>query len=458
MENQTRDEQSKRSLRLIYRRSVIASFGGGVINPFINIFAAQMGASSVEMGWVRALEQISTNAAQIPWGLAIDRFRRRVPFIFTGALAHAVLLLPLLYVNTVQEFVLVVTLIFIFSAMISPALTSLISDFCGETERGRVFAQLNAMASLGGIPATMISGYILYKVGGPVSEMYRIPLILGFLFGVAVAIIALKIKEGPVGGGAFTVMGWLEALRVNRYFKRFCLVSSVQGFFMAMAWPIFTLTTVRVVKADMFQISLLSVVASLTAVVVRRFTGRLADRAGRKPLLIMGRSGIFLVPLVYAFATSIHELIVVELVIGTMMASSSVALSAYLLDVSPRGLRGSYMGLYNALYGGFTFIGSIVGGYLMDFVFSLGLSFQESMRVVYMVSALGRGIGGALYITLQEPYKYPARFGEELKRMLKEDAERIEKEMKAVDELAEKFRRTEDEDLEWFEKMSGGKS
>jgi len=428
-----------------------------MINPFIHIYAAQMGASPIEMGWIRAVNTISANIAQIPWGLSIDWLKRRALFIFLGGLLYAFLLLPLLYIDNVSEFLLVISLSSIFTAMISPALNSLIGDLCEEGNRGRVYAQLSAMASIGSIPATTISGYILYRTSGTVKEMYRMPVILGFLFSLMAAFTILKIKEKPLMGETFTFKGWTRALKTNPYFRRLCILSSAQGFFMATAWPLFTLTIVNVVKADMFQISLLSVISSLTAIMVRRFTGRLVDRAGRKLLLLIGRGGLFLVPLIYAFATSVYELIVVDFIIGILMASSDVALSAYLLDVSPKGLRGSYMGLYNALSGLFSFAGSIMGGYLMSFLISLGFGFQESMFLVYMLSTAGRLIGGVLYVTLEEPYRYPAKFREEMERIVKEEVERIKEELETIEEMAERFKKIEDEDLEWFEKISSNR-
>jgi len=457
MKEQSQEKPEEQSLKIIYRRTILSSFGGGLINPFVHIYAAQMGASPVEMGWVRAMNTISANIAQIPWGLTIDWLKKRAIFVFLGGLLYALLFLPLLFVDNVLEFLVVISLSSIFAAMIGPALNSLIGDLCEEGNRGKVYAQLNAMASIGSIPATVIGGYILYKASGSLKEIYRIPVISGFLLTSAAAFLILKIKERGLVGETFRLKGWTEALKANRYFRRLCIVSSAQGFFMAMAWPMFTLTIVRVIEADMFQISLLSVVSGFTAIIVRRLTGRLADRAGRKPLLVIGRAGLFLIPLIYAFATSIDELILLELVIGIVSASSDVALSAYLLDISPKGSRGSYMGLYNALTGLLSFLGSLSAGYLMNHFIGLGYGFQDAMFIVYMVSMTGRLVGGMLFATLEEPYRYPAKFREELESILKEQVEKIEEELESVEQIAEKFKKLEDEDIEWFEKISTGR-
>jgi hypothetical protein len=51
-----------------------------------------------------------------------------------------------------------------------------------------------------------------------------------------------------------------------------------------------------------------------------------------------------------------------------------------------------------------TFIGSLIGGYLSDYLtgaFGLVLALQ----IVYLISTVGRGIGAALHLTLNETLK-----------------------------------------------------
>jgi len=51
-----------------------------------------------------------------------------------------------------------------------------------------------------------------------------------------------------------------------------------------------------------------------------------------------------------------------------------------------------------------TFIGSLIGGYLSDYLtgaFGLVLALQ----IVYLISTVGRGIGAALHLTLNKTLK-----------------------------------------------------
>jgi MFS family permease len=446
MSEQKFDDDADQGLKILYRRTFLASFGGGLIGPFIPIYATQLGASPSEIGLVQAINSVSPSMAQIPWGLVVDRVKRRKPFLFLGSLLYALALLLLLQVSGVVEFIIIILLSYVLSAMAAPALNSLIGDYSSRIGRGKTLAKLNAMASMGSMPATIISGYILYRVGGEVREMYRIPIILCFIFSLTAALITLKIKGEPSYEETFSIRGWAKALRTNPYFKRLCMLSTIQGFTMGLAWPLFTITVVKVVKADMFQISLLNVVSASTAIIVRRFTGRIADRAGRKPLIVLGRTGLFLIPLIYAIARTVNELIIVNFIVGILMASSDVALSAYLLDISPRSMRGSHISIYNAVAGSFSFLGSVTGGYMLDLCMGMGLGFEESMMTVYLISIIGRLMSGLLYLTIQEPYKYPAKFEEELRKIFEEEVE-------AIDRIIAEYRRIEDEDIEWFEKI-----
>ncbi|MEM2342192.1 MAG: MFS transporter [Candidatus Bathyarchaeia archaeon] len=449
-EQKSREAESK-GLSFLYRRTVLSSFGSGLISPFIPIYATQIGASPAELGLIQAINSVSPSIAQIPWGFIIDRVKRRILFIALGSLLYAFMLLILLYINDIIEFIIVVSLAYVFSAMTAPALNSLIGEYSSVSGRGKTLAKLNAMASLGSIPATLLSGYIIYRVGGAVKDMYKIPIILCFIFNFTAALIILRVREKEPSGEVFSLRGWAKALKTNLYFKRICLLSTAQGFSMGLAWPLFTLTVVKVIKADMFQISLINVISALTAVVVRRFTGRLADRAGRKPLIVIGRVGLFLVPLIYALAKSIYELILVNFIVGIIVAASDVAISAYLLDISPKSMRGSYTSLYNAISGSFSFLGSTVGGYVIDLLMGMGFGFNESMTTMYIVSMIGRIVSGLLYMTIKEPYKYPAKFEEELKQIFEEEIEVLER-------LIGEYKRLEDEDLEWFERISSHNS
>ncbi len=91
--------------------------------------------------------------------------------------------------------------------------------------------------------------------------------------------------------------------------------------------------------------------------------GALSDRYGRRPVLLLGFSGLALSFIVTGLATALWMLIVVRLFSGAMQANAAVA-NAYVADISAPEDRARRFGLVGAMFGaGFT-LGPAVGGYL----------------------------------------------------------------------------------------------
>jgi len=440
------------SLRPLYLRSVIASFGNGVMAPYTTVYAVQLGASPSEMGWFRSLTNLSASVMQVPWGNVSDKLGSRVPFIVLGSILSSLLWLPMIYVRTSGELVALAVAQAFISSMVAPAWSALIGDMVPHSGRGSVTATINAAASFGSILATLMSGYVMTIVGGTLSQMYMIPLILAAVFGFTASFTMLTLREKrearPRQWGS-----WRSLLRGNPNFRTFCLISVAHSFFMAMAWPIFPITVVKVIKADTMQIAYLSVIQGSVSLIVRRFVGRLVDRAGRKPLIVFGRAGIVLVPVIYAIATSVYYLYVVDLFIGIVIAAVEIAVFAYLLDIIPEEQRAGSFALFNTFNGLSTFLGSLVGGYLADMAASIGFAELASLQLVYAISAVGRLGGGLLYAKIKEPYKYPSTMREELAKIMHEDAERARKGLQRIEERGETAEEDLEKDFEWFENI-----
>jgi len=455
METKPKAEDESAQLKPIYIRQITGSFGNGVIGPYINIYAVQMGASPMEIGWLRSLTNLFGNIMQVPWGALCDRFKRRVPFIILGGALSSLLWLPMAYVKTAWELIVLVSLQAFISSMVAPAWAALIGDMVPQRKRGSVTASVNAAASLGSIIATLISGYIMASIGGSLSQMYMIPFMMATICGLGASLSMLTLRERKANElekpKAISWINWKNQLKSNLNFRRFCLFSVFHGFFMSMAWPLFPITVVRVVKGDMVQVAYLSVISGGVSLIIRRFVGRIADRAGRKPLIIIGRAGIVSLPLMYAVATSPYHLYIADFTVGILAVASEIAVFAYLLDITSEEQRGASVAFFNTMNGFSTFLGSLIGGYLTSMLISMGFEDLTSLQVVYGISAMGRLIGGLLFLKIEEPYKYPSTIKDEILRIVSEDVKTVEEKLQKIEDGGEAVNREIQNDFEWFE-------
>jgi DHA1 family tetracycline resistance protein-like MFS transporter len=91
------------------------------------------------------------------------------------------------------------------------------------------------------------------------------------------------------------------------------------------------------------------------------FWGRLSDKIGRRPIILMSVFGSFLSYLIFGLAGSLFTLFLSRVLAGFMGANISTA-QAYIADVTPVEDRAKYMGLIGASFGIGFMLGPFVGG------------------------------------------------------------------------------------------------
>lgn len=401
-------KKAESDLKPLYARSVVNSISGGMVNPFMGAYAVELGASPSDMGWFQSSTNISNNLMQIFWGSMSDRSKRRIPFIVVGGVILSVLWIPMMFVTNAAQLIALLAVQALLGSMATPAWTALIGDLVPHLRLGKENASINYWASIGGVVATLVSGIIMVYVHGTIQQILLVPLVVAVVFGIASSLVMLKITEKgnrtkldlkrSVTTDIFEIIKYAKK---TPSFVRYCYVESVFQFFMSIAWPLFSITQISILNASWLQIALLSVVQSATTIVFQSWAGRLADTAGRKPLMVFFRFSLVTVPLAYAVFPNINTLIVVGVFWGFSQALGSASITAYLIDVSPEEARGSFIAVFNLIIGGVTFFGSLIGGYLSSYLSGL-FGLVAALQIVYFISTAGRGIGALLYLKLEE--------------------------------------------------------
>jgi multidrug resistance protein len=105
---------------------------------------------------------------------------------------------------------------------------------------------------------------------------------------------------------------------------------------------------------------------SFSMSVVLPFIGRLSDRSGRKPFIIVGLFAYFAASVAFMFSSNVTALIVIRFLQGIAAAMITPVAEAYIGDITPRGKEGMVMGLMNVAYCGGLSAGPFIGGIAKD--------------------------------------------------------------------------------------------
>jgi MFS family permease len=113
---------------------------------------------------------------------------------------------------------------------------------------------------------------------------------------------------------------------------------------------------------------------TITAGISRPFSGKLADKIGRLPVMIFGAVVCFIAGLAYPFVTGVIAFFALRLLHGFSTGFTPTGNAAYVADIVPINRRGEAMGIIGVAISVGTASGNAIGGYIgsvfpIDYVF-----------------------------------------------------------------------------------------
>lgn len=111
-----------------------------------------------------------------------------------------------------------------------------------------------------------------------------------------------------------------------------------------------------------FAVGLLFTSYAIAQFIFTPLLGRLSDRIGRRPLIIISLAGTAIYSASFIFAPSFLWLVIIR-TIGGILGSSTAVAQAYISDVTPFKKRTAGMGYFGAAYGAGFIAGPALGSY-----------------------------------------------------------------------------------------------
>ncbi len=360
--------RQRKPFKVNLAKNIIQNFSLALTDQYQSIYITALGANPIKLGYVNSIGGVAGAVASIPIGWLADRFGiRRVllsalPLMALGSVIFAL--------STSWEITAIALLVSVLSFRMAMTVCPMI---CGSTlrdeERVMGMQLCDTLSALPRLAAPMAAAYIITISGGLNAEGIR-PLY--WLRGIGLLVAALIIYlyfTNPMEprGEAETpniVKDLQRVFREGRMVKRWIvfLILSILPFYL---YPYFPLYAKDVKGADQYILALMNTASTLIVVLLSLPTGGLADRFGRRRMILSMMPLYCASLLLLIYAPSPEYLILAGLLNGfnTLIAVTQGAITVELI---PRELLGSWFGVLGLLRGLVGVLAPLIGGYLWE--------------------------------------------------------------------------------------------
>ena len=392
----------------LYAYHATSSFANDISMPYLSYYAVRLGASFEQIAWIQSLMNLLPNALQYFWGWVSDTRSIRTYWIIGGSIFGAISLYLLSTVNDPNEMLLLVVIYSVSLSIINPTWAALQGDWMNPSKRGSTLSKFHVIGGLLGLVGSLIAVYSVYIDGSNSAEPFR-PL---FTFAaVATFIGGLILIRVPYRDPEKTKDLVLSETAKKEYSNTFQSYVRAQAFYalnMSLIWPLFAMILIEVLEVDNIVLVAFSLVGAVSEMAFQPIMGRLVDRVGPLPVLIMSRIGFAILPFIYAFFPIIEVMILLQIVIlGPCFSAFLITSNAMVLDLAPNKERAAYFSYYNTRVGITTFVGALIGGYMAGYLEDFYSDTWKAIFTIFIISGIGRSIGTIPFLSLRIPKKYP---------------------------------------------------
>jgi len=372
MEEPTR----KHSLKVSFIDGCFASIMIGFTANYATPFALVLGAKNFHIGLLNAIPQLSSAFGQLPAGDLAERVRSRVRFITYGVMGQALLWLVigsipyLIKENQTSWFIILLTLTTISGAIVGPAWSSLMSDTVDKTQYGTYFAWRGRIHGFIALISNLIAGVWLYKMAEDKYLAFAILFCFAGLCRIASGVFLNKMTDVPLEIPLDKRFNYLDFIRrlPESNFAKFTLFVAFLNLAVFIAAPFFAVYMLRNLGFSYTEYALVNTAGALASLLSLPLWGKIADRYGNVKILRATALFTPLLTLSWIVTDNLPYLIITNAFAGYIWAGFNLCAVNFIFDAASPPVRTRCLGYFNFTNGIAIFIGSITGGYMVNYL------------------------------------------------------------------------------------------
>ena len=375
---------------------------------FINAFAIYLRATSLQLGWLTAIPQLTGAFMQL-MSVWLDTYCSRKALILFCVRAQAAVLFLLSMLalwhgeTAISLLILLVVAYHGLTNLIQPQWRAWMGSIVPQKERGVYFAgrsRLTMAVSL----AIFIGGGLVLS-GTDVFDITWLGFMVLFLVAFAGRLLSGKLLAAmhdpeqhpalPEPDAFFATLREITHSMHDKTFRSYSLfVAGMQGA-VAISAPFFAVYMLDELEFTYLEYSLNSIASIATQFLTLSMWGRFSDRHGNRIMMLGCSVAIPIVPMLWMVMPNFYYLLVVQVVSGLVWSGFNLSTANYLYDIRPHHTNfATYAAVQSGISAVFVFAGALGGGWLAsvapDIRDSLNLPLASALFLVFLLSGLVR--------------------------------------------------------------------
>ncbi len=324
-----------------------------ILSLLLPVYGKEIGASVVEIGLFFSAFSLMTVLLRPLVGWGLDRFGRRIFFI-AGVGGYAITMLSFAFIDQVWSMVLARIFQGIASSLMWLSARAITADTATEQGRGRSFGGIAEASSRGSIMGTFLGFVVLnarISINGNLTHFGSWSLLFVLYGLISLYALYLAARRLPETNPAQTqdeddrgVHG--RSIPWSRTWMLLLLVTLMTGASAAMISPILIIFLQENLGVGIETLSWAFLPNGLVWALLPSHLGKLADRFGRKPMMLLGLGAAALSSFVVPSLGTIIALALLWAIQAACYAAGDPAEQALVADLTGRHQRGRAYGLY----------------------------------------------------------------------------------------------------------------
>ncbi len=396
------------TLTLAKKEAVASSAMTATCDNFINAFAIYLRATSLQLGWLTAIPQLTGAFMQLV-SVWLDTYFSRKSLILFCVYAQSLMLALMTIIalwhgdGAIGWLVLVVVMYHALTNLIQPQWRAWMGSIVPQRERSVYFASRSRL--------TMAVSLVVFIGGGAmlsITDIYSLTW-LGFslLFSVAVAgrLLSARLLSAmhdpdnhptlPEPDAFFSTLREVRHAMHDSTFRSYSLfVAGMQGA-VAISAPFFAVYMLNELEFTYLEFSLNSIASIATQFLTLSMWGRIGERHGNRIMMLGCSVALPIVPMLWMVMPNFYYLLLVQVISGLVWSGFNLSTANYLYDIRPHHTNfATYAAVQSAICAIFVFVGAIAGGLLASAAplirDGLNLPLASALFLVFLISGLVR--------------------------------------------------------------------